>query len=152
MSSQSYAATCPSQVIKGVSHEIETVRRAVRRIAKSSVPVLLVGETGTGKDVCASAIAAIQGRRPFVPVNCAAFPDTLAESELFGFERGAFTGASRDREGIIAHANNGILFLDELAELSPALQSKLLRTLESGEYRRIGTSRNCTAARGSSTE
>jgi transcriptional regulator with PAS, ATPase and Fis domain len=105
------------------------------------VPVLILGETGTGKELCAEAIAYLSERTPFVPVNCAAFPDGLAESELFGHERGAFTGAVRSHTGVIALADRGVLFLDELAELPSTVQAKLLRTLESGEYRPLGSTK-----------
>lgn len=123
----------------GSSQAMAEVRARIRRIGPSSVPVLIIGETGTGKELCASAIAAMSGTGIFVPVNCAAFPESLADSELFGYERGAFTGAHRDHDGLIAHVSNGVLFLDELAELPAAVQAKLLRTFESGEYRRVGS-------------
>jgi len=117
---------------------MQRVRELVVRFAPSYVPILILGETGTGKELCAEAIFAISGRAPFVPVNCAAIPEALAESELFGHERGAFTGASVARAGMVEQADGGTLFLDELAELSCPIQAKLLRTLESGEYRRLG--------------
>ena len=125
----------------GRSRAMDVVRDQISRLACSPVPVIILGETGTGKELCAEAIAALSGRTPFLPVNCAAFPDGLAESELFGHERGAFTGAVRNHTGVIALANGGVLFLDELAELPGPLQAKLLRTLESGEYRPIGSTR-----------
>jgi two-component system, NtrC family, response regulator AtoC len=110
-------------------------------VANSPVPKLILGETGTGKELCARAIAQLSGARPYVTVNCAAIPDTLVESEFFGYERGAFTGANRTHQGLIAQANGGLLFLDELADVSVAVQAKLLRALESGEYRLLGSSR-----------
>jgi two-component system, NtrC family, response regulator HydG len=125
----------------GRSAAMQAVREQIGRLAHSPVPVLILGETGTGKELCAEAIAALSGRAPFVPVNCAAFPDGLAESEMFGHERGAFTGAVRSHTGVIALADRGVLFLDELAELPGAMQAKLLRTLESGEYRPVGSTR-----------
>jgi DNA-binding NtrC family response regulator len=125
----------------GQSAAMQRARIQVQQIARSPVPVLILGETGTGKELCAEAIAVLSGRMPFVPVNCAAFPDGLAESELFGHERGAFTGAVRSHVGVIAQANGGVLFLDELAELPSAVQAKLLRTLESGEYRPLGSTK-----------
>jgi DNA-binding NtrC family response regulator len=118
---------------------MQAARDQICLLAKSPVPVLILGETGTGKELCAEALAVLSGRTPFVPVNCAAFPEGLAESELFGHERGAFTGAIRSHAGVIALANGGVLFLDELAELPNAVQAKLLRTLESGEYRPLGS-------------
>jgi len=102
------------------------------------VPVLILGETGTGKELCAAAIAELSGRKPYFAVNCATFTETLVDSELFGYHRGAFTGAVRDHPGIIGQVDGGVLFLDELAETPLAVQAKLLRTLESGEYRKLG--------------
>jgi DNA-binding NtrC family response regulator len=133
--------TSPAAVLIGESAAMVQVRARIAKIGPSPVPILIIGETGTGKELAAAAIATASGRRPFVPVNCATFPDTLADSELFGYERGAFTGAHRDREGLIAHATGGVLFLDELAELAAPVQAKLLRALESGEYRRVGSAK-----------
>ena len=125
----------------GRSAAIQQVRTQIESLAHTPVPILIVGETGTGKELCAQAIGHLSGRTPFVAVNCAAFPESLAESELFGHERGAFTGAVRSHVGVVALANGGTLFLDELNELSSAMQAKLLRALESGEYRPIGSTR-----------
>jgi transcriptional regulator with PAS, ATPase and Fis domain len=125
----------------GRSPSLVRLREQIRCISRSPVPVLIVGETGTGKELCAQAIAQLSGRGPFVPVNCAAFADGLIESELFGHERGAFTGAIRSHPGVIALANGGTLFIDELAEVPAATQVKLLRTLESGEYRPLGSAK-----------
>jgi len=128
------------QSLVGSSVVMQQVREQIELFARSPVPILIVGETGTGKELCAAAIAHLSGRQPFVPVNCATFPDGLAESELFGHERGAFTGAVRAHVGVVARADGGVLFLDELGELPLAMQAKLLRTLESGEYRPVGSS------------
>lgn len=122
----------------GRSVGMQQVRDQIARIARSPVPVMIVGETGTGKELCAEAIALLSGRMPFLAVNCAAFPEGIVESELFGHERGAFTGAVRNRTGVIARADGGTLFLDELAEIPMAVQAKLLRTLQSGEYQPVG--------------
>jgi sigma-54-specific transcriptional regulator len=126
----------------GSSPIMQHVREQIEQFARSPVPILIVGETGTGKELCAAAIAALSGRQPFVPVNCATVPDGLAESELFGHERGAFTGAVRAHTGVVALADGGVLFLDELGELPVAMQAKLLRTLESGEYRPVGSNKS----------
>jgi two-component system response regulator AtoC len=111
-----------------------------RRLARSTIPILVLGETGAGKELAAAAVHAFSARAsgPFVSVNCAAIPDTLAESELFGHARGAFSGAVTARPGYLEAASGGTLFLDEIGELSPAVQAKLLRVLESGELIRVG--------------
>lgn len=125
----------------GQSPAIVRIRAHIRQIAASPVPVLILGETGTGKELCAAAIAQLSRRKPYVAVNCATFPESLADSELFGYERGAFTGAYRDHAGLVGMVDGGILFLDELAEMSLTVQAKLLRTLESGEYRKVGATK-----------
>lgn len=114
--------------------------RRLRRAAQSNAPVLITGETGTGKELAAQALHALSPRAggPFVALNCAAIPRELIESELFGHIRGAFTGAIADRPGAAGEAQGGSLFLDEIGELDPAVQAKLLRFLQSGSYRRLG--------------
>jgi DNA-binding NtrC family response regulator len=117
--------------------------RLVRRLAPSEAPVLLCGETGTGKELAARAIHYLSPRRPgpFIPVNCGAIPDGLVESELFGHARGAFTDAREPRDGFVAQAADGTLFLDELETLSPRGQVALLRFLQDQEYRPVGGER-----------
>jgi hypothetical protein len=124
----------------GSSLAVRRVTQEVRRVANVKGPVLFRGETGTGKDVLARAMHAVGPRRggPFVPLNVATLPRELADAELFGHERGAYTGAHGAREGAFAQAHGGTLFLDEIAELSPDLQVKLLRVLEDGEVRPLG--------------
>ena len=124
----------------GSSLAVRRVTHEVRRVANVKGPVLFRGETGTGKDVLARALHAAGPRRtgPFVPLNVATLPRELADAELFGHERGAYTGAHGAREGAFAQAHGGTLFLDEIAELAPDLQVKLLRVLEDGEVRPIG--------------
>ena len=111
-----------------------------RRLARSVIPILVLGETGSGKELAAAAIHAFSARatQPFVSVNCAAIPESLAESELFGHARGAFSGAVNAKPGYLEVASGGTLFLDEIGELPPAIQAKLLRVLESGELIRVG--------------
>jgi two-component system response regulator AtoC len=116
------------------------VRRLIERVADTDCTVLIAGESGTGKGLVARDIHAASPRRerPFVKVNCAALPCELLESELFGFERGAFTGAVQGRPGKFEFAHQGTMFLDEISELTPALQSKLLQVLQDGEFARLG--------------
>ena len=122
------------------SERMAEVRDIIDRVADTDVTVLIRGESGTGKELVARALSASSLRRdkPFVKVNCAALPADLLESELFGFERGAFTGALQQKPGKFEFANHGTLFLDEIGDMSPALQAKLLRVLQDGEFSRLG--------------
>lgn len=123
------------------SRSMRAFMSVVNRVVPSDVSLLILGETGVGKERLARAIHA-EGPRsggPFVPVNCGALPESLMESELFGHERGAFTGAVRDRRGLFEMAHNGTVFLDEVAELQPHLQVKLLRVLQDHEIQRVGS-------------
>jgi DNA-binding NtrC family response regulator len=122
----------------GASRAMRDVTALVARVASSPLPVLVTGESGTGKELVARAIHQASGRGPFVAVNCAALPDDLLESELFGHERGAFSGAVKEKVGLFEAADRGTLFLDEIGDLPLPLQPKLLRALESGEIRRVG--------------
>lgn len=120
---------------------MQRILEVLPAVAASPSTVLLVGETGTGKEVVAKTIHSLSPRQngPFVAVNCAALPDTLLESELFGYKRGAFTGATKDKPGRFALAKGGTLFLDEIGELSPALQVRLLRVLQERTYEPLGS-------------
>jgi DNA-binding NtrC family response regulator len=119
------------------------VMKQVGRVAGTNLPVLLTGESGTGKEVVASALhrRSARGEAPFVAVNCGAIPAELIESELFGHMKGSFTGADRDRRGLWEEADGGTVFLDEITETTPAFQVKLLRALQEGEIRRVGSNR-----------
>jgi DNA-binding NtrC family response regulator len=129
--------------IYGESQAILDVREKIARVAPTNATVLITGETGTGKELVARAIHRISPRaaKPFVAVNCAAFTETLLESELFGHEKGAFTGADRSRQGLFEAAHEGTLFLDEAGEMSPPAQAKLLRILTDGQLLRIGSTK-----------
>ena len=124
----------------GASPAICAVFDLVRKMATTEMPVLITGETGTGKELTAQAIHERSLRKlgPFVPINCGAIPETLLESELFGHERGAFTGAVQQKKGKLEAAAGGTLFLDEVGDLLPALQVKLLRFLQEGTFERVG--------------
>jgi transcriptional regulator with PAS, ATPase and Fis domain len=128
------------------SKEMEDVIEACGALARTAGPVLIEGESGTGKELAARLIHRLSNRRdkPFVPVNCAAIPETLFESELFGYRAGAFTGATRDKQGIFESAEGGTLFLDEIGDLSSSMQAKLLRVLQQNELRRVGDTRLST--------
>jgi len=129
--------------IYGESPAMQEVRERIARVAPTHATVLITGETGTGKEVVARAIHRNSPRasKQFVAVNCAAFTETLLESELFGHEKGAFTGADRQRQGLFEAAHEGTLFLDEAGEMSLAAQSKLLRVLTDGQVLRVGSTR-----------
>jgi len=126
----------------GGSPAMRELTSRLQRVAQSDATVLVQGESGTGKELVARAVHAHSRRKdkPFVPVNCAAISETLLESELFGHAKGAFTGAVRQRKGLVEEADGGTLFIDEVTETTPAFQSKLLRTLQDGEVRRVGES------------
>jgi DNA-binding NtrC family response regulator len=129
--------------IVGQTAPVREVLAVIERVAASDRPALIQGESGTGKELVARTIHLQSPRasRPFVSVNCGALPDTLLETELFGHRRGAFSGAVASRVGLFEAADGGTLFLDEIGEMSPAMQVRLLRTLDSGEVRRVGEER-----------
>ena len=124
----------------GTSDQMKEVRELIERVADTDVTVLIRGESGTGKELVARAVHAASPRkdRTFVKVNCAALPSELLESELFGFERGAFTGAIQHKPGKFEFANHGTMFLDEISEMGAPLQSKLLQVLQDGVFARLG--------------
>jgi len=128
------------QLLLGESRPMAEVRDLIERVADTDVTILICGESGTGKELVARSLCASSPRRekPFIKVNCAALPAELLESELFGFERGAFTGAIQHKPGRFEYANHGTMFLDEVSEMSPALQAKLLQVLQDGEFSRLG--------------
>ncbi|MEZ4320916.1 MAG: sigma 54-interacting transcriptional regulator [Myxococcota bacterium] len=144
-SAEQAAELQPASLI-GRSKPMRVVYEAVGQVARSPATVLLRGESGTGKELVASAVhqGSDRAHRPFVKVNIAALPDSLVESELFGHERGAFTGAAQRRKGRFELAHGGTLFLDEIGDLSPASQVKLLRVLQEGELQRVGGNETIT--------
>ncbi|HXN31164.1 MAG TPA: sigma-54 dependent transcriptional regulator, partial [Polyangiaceae bacterium] len=130
----------PDAQIVGTTAAMLAVYKTVAHVAPTTATVLIVGESGTGKELVAKAIHAKSPRanRPFVAVNCGALPESILESELFGHERGSFTGASATKRGLFEEAKGGTLFLDEIGEISPKMQVQLLRVLQEGEIRRVG--------------
>ncbi len=130
--------------IIGKSRALVSVLEQARKIAHADIPVLVLGETGTGKELLARGVheASLRSRRPFVAINCASLPDGLVEGELFGAERGAYTGAHQARPGYFEQANTGTVFLDEIGDLPLSAQAKLLRVLQEGVVRRVGSDRD----------
>lgn len=137
---QSLGEIPPESVVFGKSEAMQTLRTRLEKVASANVPILIEGESGTGKDIVARMIHTGSPWRtgPYVKVNCPAIPGTLLESELFGYEKGAFTGAYGMKPGRVEMAHRGTLFLDEISELDLALQSKLLQLLQDGQFCRIG--------------
>ncbi len=137
------AATEPSRKFIGLAPATKKLRHMIAQVAPSDATVLIRGQSGVGKEVAARAIHAASGRAkgPFIAVNCAAISETLLESELFGYRKGAFTGADEDREGMFEAACGGTIFLDEIGEAGPAVQAKLLRVLEEKKINRVGDPR-----------
>lgn len=127
----------------GVSQSIERIRELINHVADTGLNIVITGESGVGKEVVAQNLYHQSPRKnkPFIKVNCAALPDGLLESELFGFERGAFTGAERKKRGKFELAHQGVLFLDEIGDMSFSLQAKLLHVLQSGEFAPLGSER-----------
>src|SRR6185369_82870 len=127
--------------IVGQSRAIAEAKALMLKVAASPAStVLLTGESGTGKDLAAKVLhyASARAARPFMNITCSALPDTILESELFGHERGAFTGADRQKRGLLESADGGTVFLDEIGEMAPQLQAKLLRVLEEKTFKRVG--------------
>jgi two-component system, NtrC family, response regulator AtoC len=137
---QSLGEFPPEAVVFGNSDAMQTLSDRLNKVAGANVPILIQGESGTGKDIIARMIHTLSPWKsgPFVKVNCPAIPGTLLESELFGYEKGAFTGAYGSKPGRVEMAHRGTLFLDEISELDLALQSKLLQLLQDGQFCRIG--------------
>jgi DNA-binding NtrC family response regulator len=128
----------------GVSAKMRQVFQMISLVAERDVPVVLTGDSGTGKELVARAIHALSKRssKPFVPINCGAVPETLLESELFGYMKGAFTGAAAPKKGLFEEADGGTLFLDEIGDAPHSIQMKLLRALQDGEIRRLGSTQS----------
>jgi DNA-binding NtrC family response regulator len=134
-------------ILVGKCLEMQEVYKAIGRVAPQNVTVLILGESGTGKELVARAIYHYSSRahRPFLAINCAAIPETLLESELFGHEKGAFTGADNKRIGKFEQCNGGTMFLDEIGDMTPLTQSKILRVLQGGQFERVGGNETITA-------
>lgn len=136
-----------SNSMLGESQAIKKVQQAIKAVAISDYPVLISGDSGTGKELASQMIHQMSNRKksPFLSINCPAIPDTLLESELFGYKKGAFTGAENDKDGLFLAANKGTLHLDEIGDVSQVMQTKLLRFLEDGEVRPVGSTKNFKA-------
>jgi two-component system nitrogen regulation response regulator GlnG len=134
------SANDTGDILVGKCLEMQDVYKAIGRVAPQNVTVLILGESGTGKELVARAIYHYSSRahRPFLAINCAAIPETLLESELFGHEKGSFTGADRKRIGKFEQCNGGTLFLDEIGDMTPLTQTKILRVLQDGQFERVG--------------
>ncbi|MBD3384673.1 response regulator [candidate division KSB1 bacterium] len=132
------------KALLGNTERIKNIGQLISKIANTDLPVLILGESGTGKELAATAIhyAGERARKNFVPINCAALPDTLLESELFGYRKGAFTDARNSKIGKFAQADGGTLFLDEIGDMKPSMQVKLLRVLEEKEYHPLGSDKS----------
>jgi len=130
----------------GESQQIHEVKKTITLVGNSNVPVLILGETGTGKEVVARTIHALSSRaaHPFVIINASNLQETILESELFGYKKGAFTGAQTDKVGLLQIANTGTFFVDEVADMGTPIQSKLLRVLETGTFRKLGDTKEIT--------
>jgi len=139
-----HAAGDPSNLMYGESPQMQRVFSLIRKVAPTETTVLIQGESGTGKELAAKALHQLSPRAegPLISVNCAAIPESLIESELFGHEKGAFTGAVAARTGLIEAADGGSLFLDEIGELPPEAQARLLRVLQEGEIRKVGSTQS----------
>lgn len=137
----------PRYQMIGTGSQMQQVRQLIQKVAPTEATVLIRGASGTGKELVARALHTNSARhdRPLVTVNCAALQETLLESEFFGHEKGAFTGAQQAKVGLVEVAEGGTLFIDEIAEMTPALQAKLLRVLEDGHYRCVGGTKECHA-------
>ncbi|MBN1493587.1 MAG: sigma-54-dependent Fis family transcriptional regulator [Candidatus Omnitrophica bacterium] len=133
-----------SESLVGATSELQKVRDLIKKVAPTDTTVLILGESGTGKEIIAQEIYRLSERqgKPFVKISCAALPETLLESELFGYEKGAFTGAQRQKKGLFEVADGGTLFLDEITEVSLGIQAKLLRALQEKEIKRLGDTKD----------
>lgn len=140
-----HTGVIPEAFIFGQTPVMHFIRRTVERVATASAPVLILGESGTGKEVIAKEIhrRSSWSQGPFVKISCPAIPGTLLESELFGYEKGAFTGAWNSKPGRVELAHRGTLFLDEIGEMEMGLQAKLLQLLQDGQFSRIGGQKDC---------
>ena len=137
----SFKQQCSSRQLSGESEKISDLKSKIRRVNNAKCRVILItGEAGTGKEIVARSLVA--SNEVCVELNCAAIPEELLESELFGYEQGAFTGANRSKIGLIELANDGVIFLDEIAELSLKLQAKLLRVIEYRKFKRLGSTKD----------
>jgi DNA-binding NtrC family response regulator len=131
------------QELVGKSPQMQRVYETIRMVAKNDLTVLITGESGTGKDLTARAVHALSNRstRPFIAVNCPTVPEHILESELFGYKKGAFTHATRDKKGLFQESHTGTIFLDEIGDITPTIQTKLLRVLQEKEFKPLGDSR-----------